>query len=79
MIEFVTASTKRGTEECSVNIMIPTPHYMVQMMPWSNQGGCMMCTWYMLGTWYMVQMMPCSNQGGIQEALANDQKPIRGQ
>ena len=73
MIEFVTASTKRGTEQCSVNIMIPTPHYMVQMMPWSNLGGCMM------GTWYMVQMMPWSNQGGIQEALANDQKPIRGQ
>ena len=42
MIEFVTASTKRGSEECSVNIMIPTPHYMAQMRPWSNQGGCMM-------------------------------------
>ena len=41
MIEFVTASTKWGTEQCSVNIMIPTPHYMAQMMPWSNQDGYM--------------------------------------
>ena len=53
MIEFVTASTKWGTEQCSVNIMIPTPHYMAQMKPRSNQGGCMMCTWYMVGIWYM--------------------------